>query len=104
VVKVGAESVVGNEQVGPAVVVVVSGAHGKVFALGLVDFGFDSDVGESPVSVVVVKRVSAAAIDAGWAAALHSPEIAVPAVSQIDIAADVQIEPSIAIIVKEGRT
>ena len=35
VVEIGAESIVGNEEVGPAIVVVIGGAYGKILSLGL---------------------------------------------------------------------
>src|SRR6476661_536812 len=94
VVEVSAEPVVGDEQFGPAIVVVVAGAYGKILALGLVDFGLDTDVGEGPVTVIVVKRVRAAAIRTGRSTALHSSQIAIAPVAHVNVAADVQIEPS----------
>ena len=39
VVEVGVEAVVGDEEIGPAVVVVVGGADGEILAVGLEDFG-----------------------------------------------------------------
>ena len=39
VVEVGVQAVVGDEEIGPTVIVVISGAYGKILALGLEDFG-----------------------------------------------------------------
>ena len=102
VVEVSAEPVVGDEQVGPAIVIVVAGADGKILAFGLVDFRFDRDVGESAVTIIVIERVRAAAVSAGRATALHSAQIAVAPVAHVNVAADVQIEPSVTVVIEEG--
>src|SRR6266849_2805646 len=57
-IEIGTEPVVGDEQIGPAVVIVVGGANGKILTFGLVDLGLDGNVGESSVSIVVVENVA----------------------------------------------
>src|SRR6185369_11040668 len=102
VVEVSAEPVVGDEQVGPTIVVVVAGAYGKIFAFGLVDFGLDTNVGEGPVAVIVIERVRTAAIRTGRATALHSAQVAIAPVAHVNVTADVKIEASVTVIIKEG--
>src|SRR5437660_11825584 len=102
-VEVGIESIVGDEQVGPAIIVVVVGGHGEILAFGLVDFGLDGYVREGSVAIIMVERVRAAPVNTGRTAALYTSQVAIPPVAQIDVAADVEIEPPVAIVIKKRR-
>ena len=104
VIKVGAQAIVGDEQVGPAIIVIISGAYGKILSLGLIDLGFDGDVGKGSIAVIVVQGVGAATVNTGRATALHSAQVAITLVTQFDVTADVEIESAVAVVVKEGRS
>jgi hypothetical protein len=53
-VEIGVETVVGNEQIRPAIVIVIGGAYGKIFAFRLIDISFVGYVGESSITIIMV--------------------------------------------------
>lgn len=89
VVEICAEPVVGNKQIGPAIVIVVGGPYRKILPFRLVDLRLGGDVGESSVSIIMVERIGAALVNTGRATALHSTQVAISPVTQIDVTADV---------------
>ena len=102
-VEVCIEPIVGDEQVGPAIVIVVSSAHRKILAFGLVDPCRRRHVGESTISIVVVENVGTAFVDGGRTIRADVDEITVARaiLVQGDIATDVKIEEAIAIVIEE---
>src|SRR2546423_502725 len=78
VVKKRVESIVGHEQIGPAVVVVVSRPHGEILALRIVDSRGLRYVCESAVAVVVVENVGSTFLSGRWATRAHTSDHAIP--------------------------
>src|SRR5438132_1533141 len=78
VVKKRVESIVGHEQIGPAVVVVVSRPHGEILALRIVDSRGLRYVCESAVAVVVVENVGSTFVSGRGAARARAADDAVP--------------------------
>src|SRR6266850_5177715 len=62
VVEIGIEAIVGNEQIRPAVVIIVGGTDGKIFAVRLIDLRCNRYVGEGAVAVVVIQRIGTAPV------------------------------------------
>src|SRR5208337_1825284 len=104
VVKVGAQTVIGDEDVRPAVVVVISGADGKILAVRLENTGFFGDVRKRAVAVVVIKSVGATFVRAGRATAGDTAELAVTlgSGSEGDVATYVEIKFAIAVVIEKS--
>ena len=71
-VEIGIEAIVGNEQIRPAVVVIVGGPDGKILALRLIDLRAGSHIGEGAVTIVVIERVWTAPVNTGSTTAKHT--------------------------------
>src|SRR5947208_3309462 len=83
---------VGDEQIRPAVVVIISGADRKILALRLQDLGFRRHIGESTVTIVVVEGVRTTPVFARRATAKDSSQIAITFITQVNVTADIKIE------------
>src|SRR5208337_4220668 len=107
VVEVSLDPVVGHKQVGPAIVIVVAGKSRKVDTVRVVDLGGLGDVGERPVAVVVVEIIGAAPVDGRPATAQHAPTdvaVALAGGKKITVPAHVEVQPSVVVVVEEGRS
>src|SRR6266852_3580071 len=89
---------VGNEQVQPAVVVIISSADRKILALRLQEPGFRRHIGESTVAIVVVESVRTPPVFARRTTAKDSSQVAITFITQVNVAADIKIEPAIAVV------
>src|SRR5262244_2773691 len=89
----GVNMSVGDEQVEPAVIVVVCGSDGEIFAVGLEDAGSFGDIGERPVAIVVIEHGSAAGIRAGCATGLDASEVAITACARAESDSGCRIFP-----------
>src|SRR5713101_2256871 len=105
VIKIRLDSVIGDEQVGPSVIVVVGGCYRKVQALGLKDFRGLRDIGESAIAVVVIEHIGCSAVDRGSATGGHSVTDGAGALAggvEVRIAAYVEIQLAVAIVIKKS--
>ena len=104
-VKIGFDSIVGHEQVWPAVIVIVCSSHRKVFALGLKYVHGASYIGECPVAIVVIQRVNASLVSTRRTAALHGSYVAISGAVRIQryVASDIKIQVAIAIVIEKCR-
>src|SRR5262249_42286441 len=102
--------VVGDVDVGPAVVVEISGQDPKtVGAVGVEDGGFFGDVAEGAVAIVVIEDVFST-FEARGATGDHDPLIEARAgfgnrcggQVQVDVVGDEKVEVAVAIVVDEG--
>src|ERR1700730_1537088 len=100
VVKVCIQPVISYEQVRPAVVVVVGGLHGKILALWLINPSRLRHVGERAIVIIAVKRVGTPLVLTGRTTAQYLTQLAVTLVAQSNVAADIQIQPPISIVVE----
>src|SRR5258708_8361129 len=95
------KSVIGDEQVRRAVVIVIGSAHGKVLAL-LGDSRGGRYIRKRSVAVVVVENIRGALVSNRRTTRAYSGEIAVAGAGiQIDVPPDIEIQSAIAIVVKE---
>src|SRR5260370_18522789 len=103
-VEVGIHAVISDEEVGPSVIVVIGGCHREILALRLVDTCRRSHVAECAVSVVVVKNCGRTLVNAGRTIRVHVDKVAVARARCVhrDIAAYVQIQTAVAVIVEES--
>src|SRR5439155_4154410 len=104
VVKKRVQSIVGHEQIGPAVVVVVSRPHGKILALRIVDSHGLRYVCESAIAVVVVENVGSTFVSGRGTTRAHAANDAVPRTIRpyVDVAPNVEIEPAVAVVIKKS--
>src|SRR5216684_5914736 len=65
-VEIGIQSVVGHEQVRPAIVIVVGGSHREILTFRLVDPRYRRCVGEGSIAIIVIENVSGTFVNAGW--------------------------------------
>ncbi len=99
--------VVGDGDVGPAVIVEIRENHAHAFGLGLSHSGGVAHVGESSVVIVVVELDALAFVVAGMAvgtvarAALAAPDIIFR--SPLDVVGDDQIEPAVFVVIEPSR-
>src|SRR5581483_5311906 len=105
VVEVGLDSVVGDEQVGPAVVVIIGRPHGEIESVGLINLGRFGHIREGAVVIVVVQHRRRSLIRSWPAACGYAiPNFAMLLAlwTEIGVTAHVEVEPAIPVIVKEG--
>src|SRR5437870_1546072 len=97
-------SVIRNEQIGPAIIVIIGCSYGEILSLRLKNvcgFGY---VRERAVAIVVIENIRAAWVRRGRTTALHSSQHAIewPVRFEGDITSHIQIEQPITIVVEEG--
>ncbi len=75
VIEVGVEPVVGDENIRPAVVVVVGRAHREILAPRLVDFRRARHVGEGAIAFMMIEHVGTPRVRFGGTTAAYGAEI-----------------------------
>src|SRR5262249_25426839 len=105
-VEKGFDSVVGHEEVRPAIIIVIGGTHREVVALRMIDFHGSGDIGEGPVAVVVIQnrrsaRIRLRAATRGNAISDRAGAFTVRA--EVSVTAYVKIEAAVAVIVEKCR-
>src|SRR5262249_4103046 len=104
VIEIGRDAVVGNEEIGPAVVVVVCGTNREILPVGLVDARGLGHVWKRAVAVVVVEHGRASVIGAGRATGLEAAQVAIAtgAGTVRDVAADIKIKLAVAVVIEKS--
>src|SRR5262249_57018300 len=105
-VKIELNAVVGDDQVGPAVVVEIAGADRKVLAARLINLRRLRHVGERAVAVIVIERGGRTGINRRWATGRNAgaDQTRAPALlPQKHKNADVKIQPAVPVINKKTR-
>src|SRR5262245_57724948 len=103
-VEKGFDTVVGHEEVRPAIIILIGGAHREVVALRMIDFHGSGDISERPVAVVVIQNRRRARIclrSATGRNAIPDRAGALTVRAEIGVTAYVKIEAAVAVIVEE---
>ena len=103
VIQVRVDTIIGHEQIGPAIVVVVHRCHRKIFAIRLINSRRRSHIAESAIAVVVIQDRRAPLVNAGRTVGANVNEIAIARTIGVQryIPADIEIQFPVAIVIEE---
>src|ERR1700758_5299381 len=104
-VEICVQAVVRDENVRPAVVIVIACADGKILAFGLIDLCHLGHIRERAITVVVIENVWTAPVRLWRTTAAHPAQLAVTLAvrAQGHVTPYIEIELSITVIVEERR-
>src|SRR5262249_47006081 len=105
-VEIRLDAVVGDKQVRPAVVVKIESADRQVLPLRLINLRGLRHVRECAVAIVVIKDRRGTWINRRRATGRNSvPDLAGAAAAgtEIDVAADIQVDKAVTVVIEEGR-
>src|SRR6185436_10327550 len=98
-------AVVGDVDIGPAIVVEVGGDDPEAAAEAVAGQRAAGDVGKRPVAAVSIETIRRGLVDLRWAVTPYAGEIRAGAIRRdavLDVVGDVEVEPPVAVVVHEG--
>src|SRR5437868_15173016 len=104
-VEICIQAVVRDENVRPAVIIVIACADGKILAFGLIDLCRLGHIGERAIAVVVIENVWTAPVRLWRTTAAHSAQLALTLAvrAQGHVTPYIDIDLPITVIVEERR-